>query len=149
ALLMCTAAVHAASLISAPPSGWTTWAPRDEIAPRTFIDTVHYRTRPGSLAISGNSNPAAYGGWVYTAQGIAAGKWYRFQGYYRQQGASNERNQVIARLEWHKADGKRAGQPDYAYEIKREGEWNRLALDVPAPEAVNSVTIQLYLAHAP
>ena len=132
-----------------PPSGWTTWAPREEIAPRTFIDTVHYRSKPGSLAISGNSNPAAYGGWVYTAQGIAAGKWYRFQAYYRQQGAPNERNQVIARLDWRKASGKRAGQPDYAYEIKREGEWSRLTLDVPAPEAASAVAIQLYLANAP
>jgi predicted amidohydrolase len=147
-LLFCAAA-HAASLISTPPSGWTTWAPRDEIAPRTFLDTVHYRTKPGSLAISGNSNPAAYGGWVYTAQGIAAGKWYRFQAYYRQQGAANQRNQVIARLDWRKSNGKRAGQPDYAYEVKREGEWNRLTLDAPAPEAASAVAIQLYLANAP
>jgi predicted amidohydrolase len=148
-LVLCVAAAHAASLISVPPSGWTAWAPREEIAPRTFIDTVHYRSKPGSLAISGNSNPAAYGGWVYTAQGIAPGKWYRFQAYYRQQGAQNERNQVIARLDWKKATGKRAGQPDYAYAIKREGEWSRLTLDVPAPEAASAVAIQLYLANAP
>src|SRR5579883_1177099 len=100
ALLLCPAAVYAASLVSIPPSGWTNWSPRQEISPRTFIDTVQYRTRPGSLAISGNSNPAEYGGWVYTAQAIGAGKWYRFQAYYRQQGTSNERNQVIARLDW-------------------------------------------------
>src|SRR5262249_28759778 len=114
-----------------------------------FLDTVHYRTRPGSLAISGNSNPAAYGGWVYTAQGIAPGKWYRFQAWYRQQGAANERNQVIARLDWRKSTGKRAGQPDYAYDIRREGEWNRVTLDAPAPESAGSVLIQLYLANAP
>lgn len=148
-LLLCVAAVHAASLISGPPSGWTTWAPREEIAPRTFIDTVHYRSKPGALAISGNSNPAAYGGWVYTAQGIAPGKWYRFQAYYRQQGAQNERNQVIARLDWKSAAGKRAGKPDYAYQVQREGEWNRVTLDVPAPEAASAVAIQLYLANAP
>jgi len=148
-LLACAVAAHAASLISAPPSGWTTWAPRHEIAPRTFIDTVHYRTRPGALAICGNSNPAAYGGWVYQAQGIVPGKWYRFQAYYRQEGASNERNQVIARLAWQRLNGKRAGQPDYAYQLHRDGEWNRLTLDVPAPEAASSVAIQLFLANAP
>src|SRR5689334_3460753 len=109
ALLLCAVAAHAASLVSLPPSGWTAWAPRDEIAPRTFLDTVHYRTHPGSLAVCGNSNPAAYGGWVYTAKGIAPGKWYRFQAWYRQQGAANERNQVIARLDWKKSNGKRAG----------------------------------------
>lgn len=149
ALLCCTVIAQAASLISVPPSGWTAWAPRDEIAPRTFIDTVHYRTRPGSLAISGNSNAAAYGGWVHTAEGIAAGKWYRFQAYYRQQGAANEQNQVIARLDWRKASGKRAGQPDYAYRTKRDGEWTHLTLDAAAPEAANAVVVQLYLANAP
>jgi len=149
ALLCCTVIAQAASLISVPPSGWTTWAPRDEIAPRTFIDTVHYRSRPGSLAISGNSNAAAYGGWVHTAQGIAPGKWYRFQAYYRQQGATNERNQVIARLDWRKAAGKRAGQPDYAYQTKRDGEWTHLTLEAAAPEAANAVIVQLYLANAP
>ena len=149
ALLLCAIAAHAASLISVPPSGWTTWAARDEIAPRTFIDTVHFRSKPGSLAISGNSNPAAYGGWVYTAKGITPGKWYRFQAYYRQQGVRNERNQVIARLDWRKDNGKRAGQPDYAYQVKRDGEWTRLTLDVPAPEAASAVALQLYLANAP
>ena len=109
-LLLVPAFCYAASLVSGPPSNWTTWTPREEIAPRTFVDTVHYRSRPGALAISGNSNPAAYGGWVYQAQGIAPGKWYRFTAWYRQQGAPNERNQVMARLDWRKANGKRAGQ---------------------------------------
>src|SRR5207248_416599 len=71
------------------------------------------------------------------------------QAYYRQQGAANERNQVIARLDWRRSNGKRAGQPDYAYEIRREGEWNRLTLDAPSPEAANAVAIHLYLANAP
>jgi hypothetical protein len=40
------------------PAGWRTWAARPEIAPRTFVDLVHYRNAPGSLAISGNTNAA-------------------------------------------------------------------------------------------
>ena len=150
-LLFCVVAGHAASLISGSGSAWTAWAPRAEIAPRTFIDPIHYRTRaePGSLAISGNSNPAAYGGWQYLAHGVAPGRWYRFVGYYRQHGAANLRNQVLARLEWKRANGKRAGQPDYAYQMRREGDWTRLTLDAPAPEAADAVSIQLWLANAP
>src|SRR5215470_8462672 len=98
--LLLPAACCAASLVSVPPSAWSTWAPREEIAPRTFVDTVHYRSKPGSLAISGNSNPGEYGGWEYKARGITPGKWYRFTAWYRQQGASNERNQIVARLDW-------------------------------------------------
>jgi predicted amidohydrolase len=148
-LLLCAAALQAASLVSTPPAGWTTWAPREEIAPRTFLDNVHYRSRPGALGISGNSNSAEYGGWVYNAQGITPGHWYRFRGYYRQQGIGFERTQVIARLAWQRADGKRAGQPDYAYQTQVEGEWTRLSLDAPAPAEAARVEIQLFLANAP
>ncbi len=150
-LLFCTAAVQAASLISGPATAWSTWAPRAEIAPRTFIDNIHYRSHPepGSLAISGNSNPAAYGGWEYVARGVTPGKWYRFVGYYRHQGAANERNQVIARLDWRRTNGKRSGRPDYAWQTRHEGEWTRLTLDAPAPEDAGAVAIQLWLANAP
>src|SRR5579862_283132 len=110
-LILLAAACQAASLISPSPDGWTTWSPRAEIAPHTFVDRDHYRTRPGALAISGNSNPAEYGGWVYTARAITPGKWYRFTAWYRQQGVSNERNQILARLDWKKTTGKRSGQP--------------------------------------
>jgi hypothetical protein len=135
ALLCCAVAAQAASLISGPPAGWNAWAPRAEIAPRTFIDKIHYRTHaePGSLAISGNSNPAAFGGWEYVASGIAPGKWYRLVGYYRQQGATNVRNQVLARLDWRRANGKRTGQPDYAWKSEPAGDWTRITLDAPAP----------------
>src|SRR5690242_17928515 len=36
------------------PAGWTVWSARAETAPRTFVDALHYRSKPGSLAISGN-----------------------------------------------------------------------------------------------
>src|SRR5438067_13715805 len=87
------------------PAGWRTWAARPEIAPRTFVDIAHYRHAPGSLAISGNSNAAEYGGWEYTAPGVQAGKWYRFVAYYRADGLQDERRQVLSRLDWKKADG--------------------------------------------
>src|SRR5271169_608965 len=82
------------------PAGWSIWAVRPEIAPKTFIDTTHYRSEAGSLAISGNSNAAEYGGWEYLAPGIVAGKWYRFAAYYRAEGLHDETLQVVARLDW-------------------------------------------------
>jgi len=85
--------------------------------------------------ISGNSNPAAYGGWEYQLSGIEAGKWYRFVAYYRAEGLLYEPLQVVARLDWASLTGEprgpghdgrsvgRAGQPNYAYKVNREGEW--------------------------
>ena len=59
------------------PAGWKTWAPREELMPRTYIDTVHFRSGPGTLAINGNSNSAEFGGWEYGVEGIRPGAWYR------------------------------------------------------------------------
>ena len=131
------------------PAGWRIWAARPEIAPRAFVDMARYRNAPGSLAISGNSNAAEYGGWEYPASHVNAGKWYRFAAYYRAEGISDERHQVVARISWSKADGQRAGRPDYAYATERTGDWTRLWLDVPAPEDAAGATVQLYLQNAP
>src|ERR1035438_6644916 len=79
------------------PAGWSVWSARTEIAPKTFIDTTHFRTGPGSLAICGSSNSAEYGGWEYLASGIAASHWYRFVAYFRSAGLQNESLQVVDR----------------------------------------------------
>ncbi|MCC6857389.1 MAG: carbon-nitrogen hydrolase family protein [Bryobacterales bacterium] len=131
-----------------PPPGWTTWAARPEIAPRMFLDATHYRKGPASLAVSGNSNAAAYGGWEYAAGGVEPGKWYRLQAYYRAEGVPQEQLQIVARLDWRSAGG-RAGQPDYAWKLQRDGEWRQISLEAPAPARAVSVRIQLYLANAP
>jgi predicted amidohydrolase len=131
------------------PAGWRTWAARPDIAPRTFVDTTHSRGGGGSLAISGNSNAAEYGGWEYTVPGIEPGKWYRFTAYYRGEGLQYEPLDVLSRLSWATADGKAAGRPEYPYAIKREGEWTRLSLDAQAPEKASAVNLQLYLQNAP
>ena len=99
--------------------GWKLTAQRAEIAPTVYVDQVHYRTKPGALAISGGSNAAAYGGWEYQVSDIVPGRWYRLTAYYRTQGITYEPLQVLARLDWTQASGKRAGQPDYAYRNER------------------------------
>jgi hypothetical protein len=134
---------------SGRPAGWTVWSARPEIAPKTFVDDTHYRSQPGSLAISGNSNAAAYGGWEYLTGGITAGKRYRFVAYYRTAGVQTESSQIVARLDWRSEAGKTAGRPDYPYSITPEGEWTRLTLDAPAPDKAVAVKIELYLGNAP
>lgn len=131
------------------PPGWTTWSARPEIAPRTFVDTVHYPSRPGSLAISGASNASAYGGWEFAVRGVESGHWYRFTACYRAEGVDYESWQIVSRLDWVAADGQRAGQPDYAYHVTPAGEWKQVTLDAPAPPKATAVKLQLYLANAP
>lgn len=131
------------------PPGWTTWAARAEIAPRYLVDRVHSRGQAGSLAISGNSNAAAYGGWEYAAAGVQPGNWYRLTAWYRIDAPRYEHLDVIARLDWTDPGGKRAGQPEYAWRVQREGEWHRLTAEAPAPEKAAGVKIQLFLQNAP
>ena len=131
------------------PAGWRTWAPRAEIAPRTFVDRVHYRTRPGALAISGNGNAGEYGGWEYDAGGIESRAWYRFTAYYRCTGVPHESLQILPRVDWRSGASKRAGRPDYPYKTTREGDWNKVTAEVQAPANASAATLQLYLFNAP
>jgi len=131
------------------PEGWRTWAPRAEIAPRTFVDRVHFRTRAGALAISGNGNAGEHGGWVYDVGAIEPRAWYRFTAYYRSIGVPHESLQILPRVEWKTGEDKRAGRAEYPYQTSRDGDWNRVTADVQAPPKASSATLQLYLSNAP
>jgi len=158
-LLCCCAAASAAPLhfqqsgfaadAGGRPEGWTTWSARAETAPRTFVDPQRYRTRLGSLAISGASNAAEHGGWERRVSGVEPRQWYRFTAYCRAEAVSCESWQVVARLDWRTAAGARAGQPDYVYRAAREGAWTRVSVEAPAPENAADVVVQFYLSNAP
>jgi len=132
----------ALALAVAMTGSWTSWAPRPEIAPKTL-------ERGGVLEISGGGNPSAHGGWERVVSGIEAGKWYRLQALYQCAQVPYEQIQVTARLDWLDGAGKRTGQPDYAWEAQREGDWKRVSLLVPAPAGARGAKIQLYLSNAP
>ena len=129
--------------------GWTTWSARSETAPHCFVDFNQYRTRPGSLAISGASNFVEHGGWEHVERGIEPGKWYRFTAWYHADGVPSENWQIVARLDWRNRANDRAGQPEYANLVRKEGNWTRLSIEAPAPDDAKSVALQLYLSNAP
>lgn len=131
------------------PVGWTTWSARKETAPRCYVDTFHGRGKPGSLAVNGASNTAAHGGWRRAIPGVDAGSWYRFTAYYRTEGVEYESLQVLARVDWSEANGKRTGQPEYVYRAHREGEWTKLTMEAPAPERAAAAMLELYLSNSP
>jgi predicted amidohydrolase len=123
---------------------WTLWSPRSEIAPVSRIDSV-----TGDLLLEGGGNPAVFGGWVRDYPGVTGDEWYRLKVRYQAQGLTTESLQLLVRLDWQNAQGKRAGQPDYAFEHTREGGWNVLTLTAPAPPKSSAVKAQLLLLNAP
>jgi predicted amidohydrolase len=132
-----------------PGSGWVAGAPRAELRPRCFSDPSRHLSSPAALAISGDRNPLEYGGWSRVVTGIVAGRTYRLTARYHAEAVADERRQVIARLDWLDSGGSRVGQPDYANDTARPGDWNTCGLDAPAPEGAASVRIELLLAWAP
>ena len=158
ALLVCAAAASAALLVheasftpgsDGAPEGWTRYSPRTEIAPKTWVDSGRSRSGEGSLAIAGDSNPGAFGGWDRVIEDVKPDSWYRGAAYYQAEGLDRERQRVYLRLAWRDADGKTAGRPDYAYKLDRAGDWNRLVVEAPAPEGAVAAVIELRLAFAP
>ncbi len=131
------------------PAGWTPWAQRDEIRPRCYVDPARFRTAPSSLAIFGLGNPLEYGGWARTVPGVSESRYYTLTAYFRAESVHDDHRQVLARVDWLDASGRRAGQPDYAYETSPAGKWTRVALTVPAPKGAASARIELTLGWAP
>jgi predicted amidohydrolase len=131
------------------PPGWRTWSPRADIAPKTFVDQARSRGEAGALAISGNGNAAASGGWERTMGAVEPGKWYRLGVSYTASGLKFEANEVVCRIEWLDAAGKRAGQPEYAYKLHRDGEWRNVEATVPAPPKAAAAKLQLWLHNSP
>jgi predicted amidohydrolase len=130
-------------LMSIQAGPWTAWAPRAEIAPATY-------QKDGMLVVSGNSNAATYGGWERRMDPVAPGAWYRMSAEFRSQSVPDEQRQVVARIDWVSADGKRAGQPDYGYRVSGgDGPWKTVTIEAPAPGKAVAGKIQLQLQNAP
>src|SRR6202158_615062 len=113
---------------SADAPGWTVWSDRAETMPRTWVEGVVSLGEPGSLTVSGNGNVGAFGGWQRVVPGIDPGAWYRLTVHYRSTGVTSENWQIQPRLDWRKANGRRAGEVDYAYRGTRDGDWKSVTL---------------------
>ncbi len=131
------------------PEGWHIWAPRPEISPACYVDQSQFRSAPASLAIAGNGNPAAYGGWVYRAEGIDEGHHYRLTAFYKTRGVRHEQLRVVARLDWQNLKEQRVGYPDYAYTTEPAGDWKKVTMKVVAPEGASQALMEFTLGWSP
>lgn len=132
------------------PPGWTAWAPRQELLPRCYVDTRQFRSPPSALAVSGNSNAAAYGGWTYLLKPVQPDRYYRLEAHYRTRSVAQERRQVVVRLDWLDAEGRRVGYPDYGHQVEPAGDgWKRIHMTVPAPAGAVQTRLELFLAWSP
>ncbi len=118
--------------------GWTTWAPRAEIAPR-------FRREGKALVIHGSGAPACLGAWRRRLE-VSGGRRYRFTAHYRTQDVPHELQSVSARLAWLDADGERIRQPDHALKAGTEDGWATLEYASCAPPDARHIVLELSLA---
>ena len=125
--------------------GWAHWCQRPEISPGFSVAEFPSIGGAGSLCVSGASNSAAHGCWYMPIPGIAAGDYYRFEASYTTRGVPHPRFQVVARLDWRRGDGDRAGQPEYAPDMEERGEWQTVGGVFLAPDGAADARIELFL----
>ena len=116
-----------------------------------YVDPLRYRTKAGSLAISGNSNLAEHGGWERRVEGVAAGGMVSICRHITaSRRCRAESWQVVARLDWRDARAASAWGCRTTYTgRRREGDWTKVWSETQAPEKAASVVVQLYLSNAP
>jgi predicted amidohydrolase len=123
------------------PDEWSVWSAREELRPDV--------AREGEwLVVRGGGRPEACGGWIRRVEGVHGGAWYRLSAEYQARGVAAENWQVVARVDWLDAAGRRVGQPDYAAWSVKEAATTRLWVDAPAPTNAAAARIELLLANA-
>src|SRR5688572_13611464 len=88
--LVCQILVDQSDFSSTKATEWNAFSQRQEIAPRTWVDSRYSRGSKGALAISAAGNPVASGGWRRKVEGIAPQNWYRLTAWYRAEGLTEE-----------------------------------------------------------
>jgi predicted amidohydrolase len=123
-------------------AGWSSWAPRDDIAPAFEVSSNAGRMGDTALKISTDAE-SDFGAWKKRFSGISGGKNYRFDAWYRVAGVKHDARSVAPRLEWLDASAKQLRPPEYAIAVEEKDGWQRVRIVSPAPEKAFAVEIQL------
>ena len=157
----------AASIVSAAevPANWHTWSPRDEIKPAFSFDAKGGADHKGAWIIEADQRDGLYGAWIgeFPVQG---GKPHRFSALYRAKGATNERQNIVARVLWRDANDKPVNHAEPTFTSYRPGEAPRAEPEYPqrkgthdgwmemsdtylAPPKATKAVVELYLQWQP
>lgn len=123
---------------------WTNWSPRAEISPQFSLDLRGGKSRRSSLRID-TTAAEQFGAWRTRIIGLAPGKVYQFNAWYRAKNVKNERRSIIARLEWLSEKGNNAAPPEYAIDAATEKDWKKVEYIFEMPEKAVALDIQLSL----
>src|SRR5262249_24057037 len=124
--------------------GWTLFAVRDEIAPRSW------QTLDGDLALAGRGDEAVDGRWQRTVP-ATAGRHYTFLADYRARQVATPERGALAGVIWLDASGKKVGQPESPVTSPHSSKNGAPVLTgtYQAPEKTAQARLELHLRWAP
>ncbi len=144
------------------PAGWTTGAPRAEIAPQFRYEPHSGREGHGAFHIQAGARQGLSGWWAETVP-VQGGHWYRFEAFRRAVNVSVPRRSVVARLIWLDSTGQHAERdtpvirpyfgtratPEYPPDgpAGKDG-WTEVAATYRAPASAVRATLELHLRWA-
>ena len=123
--------------------GWRPYSPREEIAPRSWVER---EAQAGLvLGLAGRGDDAVDGRWAREVPAVP-GKTYAFGAAYRAKGVDSPSRSVLARLVWLDAAGETMRPMEYPLvgETGPDG-WTRVAGVYRAPQEAARARLELHL----
>ena len=130
------------------PDGWRQHAPRDEIAPRFWVELpkVKAASRAYGLGLAGRGDEAVDGRWLRAVR-VTSGKYYVFRAEYRVRRVAAPPRSILARVLWLDARGAQLGEAEYP--LTRPGRdqngWTLVTGTYQAPPKAAQAQLELHL----
>jgi predicted amidohydrolase len=150
----------------APPDGWTTQAPRDEIRPKLTFDAKAGRDGKGAFLITHDDREGLDGWWARTFP-VQPGRFYRFHTARKAEGVKLPRRSAVVRVIWQDDKGNKVprdtpcvtaflkgvvakAEPEYPQDrdTDRDG-WTEVADVYRAPAKATHALVEMHLQWAP
>jgi predicted amidohydrolase len=147
------------------PTGWTTKAPRQEIAPLFELDSSVSHSGNSSARTTATGSPGTLGYWVTTVKGIQEGsserdyrpsaltvrgadflsdRSYRIRCFFKSQGIQSPERSVWVKVTWLDDRGEEVFT-EFLSQLAKEGAWWRAEQVSRAPRPARSLRVELAL----
>lgn len=130
------------------PDGWRTYAARQEIAPRFFVENAAASSHDYVLGLAGQGFDSVDGRWVRRVP-VAAEKHYRFSAEFQARDVATPIRSVLARVLWFDSAGKQLTQAEFPATLPENGDgWSQVTAVYQPPEGTRQAELELHLRWA-
>ncbi len=131
------------------PAGWTTHAPRPEVAPAFAVSRERARSGHTSLCLTGEGRAGVIGWVTADSSGVAAGRTYEACAYVHAEDVVSLQESVTAFVTFRRSTPRTPARVAVLAPEREEGGWWRLSVQVQAPDDAASAQLFLGLRWAP